>query len=96
MKLSALKNSYWVLAAMIVSFVSLVGPQKSFATDATDTLVTCNTPQVQLAAGRDGTKPRVTIYYADGSSVSGIFDNLNTLDALFRLRGASSITTPMF
>ena len=34
MKLSALKKSYWVLAAMFVSLVSLVGPQKSFATDA--------------------------------------------------------------
>ena len=72
MKLSPLKKSYWVLAAMFVSLVSLVGPQKSFATDATDTQVTCNTPQVQLAAGRDGTKPRVTIFCAGGSSVSGI------------------------
>ena len=69
MKLLALKQSYWVLAAMFVSLVSLVGPQKSFAAD---TEVTCNAPQVQLAAGRDGTKPRVTIYCAGGSSVSGI------------------------
>jgi hypothetical protein len=66
MKLLALKKSYWVLAAMLVSLVSLVVPQKSFATD---TQVTCRTPQVQLAAGRDGTNPRVTIYCAGGSSV---------------------------
>jgi hypothetical protein len=65
MKLSALKNSYWVLAAMFVSLVSLVGPQKSFAAD---TEVTCTAPQVQLSAGRDGTKPRVTIYCSGGSS----------------------------
>jgi hypothetical protein len=69
MKLLALKKSYWVLAAMFVSLVSLLGPQKSFAAD---TEVTCKTPQVQLAAGRDGTKPRVTIYCAGGSSVSPI------------------------
>jgi hypothetical protein len=69
MKLLALKKSYWVLAAMFVSLVSLVGPQKSFATD---TQVTCNAPQVQLAAGRDGTKPRITVFCSGGSSVSGI------------------------
>jgi hypothetical protein len=69
MKLLALKKSYWVIAAMFVSFVSLVGPQKSFAAD---TEVTCKTPQVQLAAGRDATKPRVTILCAGGSSVSPI------------------------
>jgi len=69
MKLLALKKSYWVLAAMFVSLVSLVGPQKSFAAD---TQVTCNAPQVQLAAGRDGTKARITVYCSGGSSVSGI------------------------
>jgi hypothetical protein len=69
MKLLALKKSYWVLAAMSVSLVSLVGPQKAFAAD---TAVTCNSPQVQLAAGRDGTKPRATIYCAGGSSEAGI------------------------
>ena len=69
MKLLALKKSYWVLAAMFVSLGPLVGPQKSFAAD---TAVTCNTPQVQLAAGRDATKPRITVFCAGGSSVSGI------------------------
>jgi hypothetical protein len=52
---------------MFVSLASLVGPQKSFATD---TQVTCNAPQVQL--GRDGTKPRITVFCSGGSSVSGI------------------------
>ncbi len=69
MKLLALKSSYWVLAAMFVCLVSLVGPQKSFATD---TAVTCTAPQVELSAGRDGTKPRVTIYCSGGSSEGAI------------------------
>lgn len=69
MKLLALKKSYWVLAAMFVSLVSLVGPQKSFAAD---TAVTCNAPVVQIAAGRDGTKPRMTVYCSGGSSEGSI------------------------
>jgi len=69
MKVLALKNSYWLPAAIFACLALLVCPQKSFAAD---TQVSCNTPQVQLAAGRDGTKPRVTIYCAGGSSASGI------------------------
>lgn len=69
MKVLTIKNTYWLLAAIFASAMWLVSPQKSFAADST---VTCHTPQVQLAAGRDGTKPRVTIYCKGGSSVSGI------------------------
>jgi hypothetical protein len=68
MKLSSLKNMYW-LVATIAATLLWICPQKSFAADTT---VTCTTPQVQLAAGRDGTKPRITIFCAGGSSVSGI------------------------
>jgi hypothetical protein len=69
MKVLALKNTYWLLAAIFGSAMWLVCPQKSFAAD---TAVTCNGPVVQLATGRDGTKPRVTIFCSGGSSVSGI------------------------
>jgi len=69
MKVLALKNCYWLLATVFASLVCLVGPQKSFAAD---TAVTCNAPQVQLSAGRDGTKPRVTIYCSGGSSQGAI------------------------
>jgi hypothetical protein len=68
MKASMLKNVYWLVAAIAASLMWIC-PQKSFATD---TVVTCKGPQVQLAAGRDGTKPRVTIYCSLGSSVTGI------------------------
>lgn len=67
MKVSA-RNLYWLVAA-IGACLMWVSPQKSFAAD---TVVTCTAPQVQLAAGRDGTKPRMTIYCAGGSSVPGI------------------------
>ena len=69
MKVLALKNCYWLLATVFAFLVCLVGPQKSFATD---TAVTCNAPQVQLSAGRDGTKPRVTIVCSAGSSEGSI------------------------
>jgi len=69
MKVFALKNTYWLLAAVFASAMGLVSPQKSFATD---TMVTCNKPVVQLAAGRDGSQPRVTIYCSGGSSAPGI------------------------
>jgi hypothetical protein len=69
MKALALKNSSLLFAAVLASLVGLALPQKSFATD---TLVTCNSPQVQLSAGKDGTKPRVTIYCSGGSSEGGI------------------------
>jgi hypothetical protein len=68
MKVSMLKNLYW-LAATIAASLVWVCPQKSFAAD---TVVTCKVPQVQLAAGMDGTKPRMTIYCAGGSSAPGI------------------------
>jgi hypothetical protein len=69
MKVFALKNTHWLLAAILASAMSLVYPQKSFATDTT---VTCKQPVVQLAAGRDGSQPRVTVYCAGGSSAPGI------------------------
>jgi hypothetical protein len=69
MKTSALKNSSWLLLAILGSLAFLASAQKSYAAD---TAVSCNTPQVQLAAGRDGTKPRLTVYCAGGSSVSPI------------------------
>jgi hypothetical protein len=69
MKVLALKSSYWLFATVFAFLVCLVGPQKSFATD---TSVTCKSPVVQLAAGRDGTKPRVTIYCTGGSSEGAI------------------------
>ena len=69
MKVFALKNTYWLLAATFASAMWLVSPQKSFAAD---TMVTCKAPQVQLAAGRDGWQPRVTIICSGGSSESPI------------------------
>jgi hypothetical protein len=69
MKVLALKNCYWLLATVFASLVCLVAPQKSFAAD---TAVTCKAPQVQLSAGRDGTKPRITIYCSGGSSEGAI------------------------
>jgi hypothetical protein len=69
MKSLSLKNSSWLLAAVFASLAWLGLPQKSFAAD---TEVTCVSPQVQLSAGRDGTKPRVTIYCSGGSSEGGI------------------------
>ena len=69
MKVLALKNSYWILASVFAFLVCVVGPQKSFAAD---TSVTCNSPVVQLAAGRDGSKPRVTVYCSGGSSEGSI------------------------
>jgi len=69
MKSLSLKNSSWLLAAVFASLAWLGLPQKSFAAD---TQVTCFSPQVQLSAGRDGTKPRVTIYCSGGSSEGGI------------------------
>ncbi|MFZ0478092.1 MAG: hypothetical protein WAL71_02995 [Terriglobales bacterium] len=69
MKVLALKNCYWLFATVFASLVFMVGPQKSFASD---TEVTCNAPQVQLSAGKDGTKPRVTIVCSGGSSEGAI------------------------
>jgi hypothetical protein len=69
MKVLTLKNSYWLFAMGIASIMCLVGPQKSFAAD---TGVTCNAPVVQLAAGRDDTKPRMTVYCSGGSSEGSI------------------------
>jgi hypothetical protein len=53
----------------IASIMCLVGPQKFFAAD---TSITCNSPVVQLAAGRDDIKPRITVYYSGGSSEGSI------------------------
>lgn len=69
MKALTLKNSSWLLLAILGSLASLASPQKSFAAD---TEVTCKQPQVVLSAGRDGTKPRVTVYCTEGSSAPGI------------------------
>jgi hypothetical protein len=69
MKVLMLKNRYWLFATAIASLLCLVGPQQSFAAD---TSVTCNSPVVQLASGRDDTKPRITVYCSGGSSEGSI------------------------
>jgi hypothetical protein len=69
MKVLTLKNCYWLFAMAITCVMCLVGPQKSFAANTT---VTCNSPVVQLAAGRDDTKPRITVYCSGGSSEGSI------------------------
>lgn len=68
MKTLALKNTYWLLAAIFASAMWLVCPQKSFA----ETEVTCAAPVVVLSTGRDGTQPRVTVVCTGGSSEAGI------------------------
>jgi hypothetical protein len=69
MKAQANKKSFLLLAAVFASLACLAYPQKSFAAD---TSVTCTSPLVELATGRNGTKPRVTVVCTGGSSVSGI------------------------
>ena len=54
-------------AAMLAA--AMLYAQPSFASD---TSVTCTAPVVQLAAGRDGTHPRVTIFCSGGSSEGAI------------------------
>ena len=70
MKALTLKNAPLLLAAIFACLAALAMPQRSFAADTADTMVTCTAPQVIVWYTGVGTtvNPQVTIDCTGGSS----------------------------